>query len=63
MQLDDAKTKREQWGDKPCEHPDFDKEYDRGIQTGDYVCEQCGAYLDAGEVEEIRERKKRPTNS
>jgi hypothetical protein len=33
------------WGDKPCEHPAFAKEYDQGVRTGNFICTQCGAIL------------------
>lgn len=33
---------RRSWGDKLCTHPDADKEYDLGGQTGDYACTTCG---------------------
>jgi hypothetical protein len=42
MQAKDANRLRQKWGDKPCTHPKFDKEYDLGAQTGDYVCTTCG---------------------
>jgi hypothetical protein len=31
------------WGDKPCVHPAFSREYDLGERTGSYRCTQCGA--------------------
>lgn len=42
MQMDRAAELRQSWGDRPCSHPDLDKEYHLGMQTGDYVCTQCG---------------------
>jgi hypothetical protein len=33
------------WGDKPCPHPAFAKEYDQGARTGSFICTQCGAVL------------------
>lgn len=33
------------WGDGPCSHPDFAKEYDNGVKTGNFACMQCGAVL------------------
>lgn len=42
MQMNEAMKLREAWGDKPCNHPDLDKEYELGTATGDYVCTQCG---------------------
>jgi hypothetical protein len=37
-----ATALRQEWGDKPCPHPAFAKEYDLGERTGNYVCTQCG---------------------
>lgn len=42
MQLEKAVELREKWGDKPCDHPELDKEYHLGTATGDYACTQCG---------------------
>lgn len=33
------------WGDKRCPHPDFAKEYDAGVRTGNFICTQCGTIL------------------
>ena len=33
------------WGDRPCDHPAFSREYDLGERTGNYCCTQCGATL------------------
>jgi hypothetical protein len=30
------------WGDAPCTHPAFAREYDLGVRTGNYICTQCG---------------------
>ena len=42
MQRKRAIALKEEWGDKPCPHPAFAKEYDLGARTGNYVCTQCG---------------------
>ncbi|MCP5002382.1 MAG: hypothetical protein GY941_00285 [Planctomycetes bacterium] len=42
MQMKKATELREQWGNKPCDHPSLEKEYELGSATGDYVCTQCG---------------------
>jgi hypothetical protein len=36
---------QQEWGDKPCAHPEFAKEYDAGVRTGNFICKQCGATL------------------
>ena len=45
MQKKRATALRQAWGDAPCEHPAFAREYDLGERTGSYVCTQCGATL------------------
>lgn len=42
MQLREALELRKKWGDKHCNHPHLEKEYDLGAQTGDWVCTTCG---------------------
>ena len=42
MQKKRASALQQAWGDKPCDHPAFAKEYDNGERTGNYVCTQCG---------------------
>ena len=42
MQMHEAAQLRKKWGDKPCDHPCVDREYDRQFHTGDDVCTQCG---------------------
>lgn len=59
MQSKRAEELRKEWGDdKPCSHPNFDKEYYFGSQTGDYICTQCGRSFTKKEMEEIEYRKK-----
>ncbi len=42
MELEHATSLRNNWGNRPCAHPDVEKEYDHGMSTGDYVCTTCG---------------------
>lgn len=42
MQLKKAQELEKSWGDKPCDHPNLEKEYELGSATGDYVCTKCG---------------------
>ena len=45
MQMREAMRLRRAWeamGNPPCEHPDVDKEYYLGADTGDEVCTTCG---------------------
>jgi hypothetical protein len=58
MQSSDAKRKRDSWGDKPCKHSNFVKEYILGSQTGDYICTTCGQAFDRNEVDQINAARK-----
>jgi len=45
MQADKARDLREKWaakGNPPCNHPELDKEYYLGADSGDQVCTICG---------------------
>lgn len=45
MLMRDANRLASEWGNKPCTHPQFEKEFvdfDGGTPTGDHVCVQCG---------------------
>lgn len=42
MQKKRALAIKQEWGDRPCEHPALAREYDLGKRTGAYVCTQCG---------------------
>ncbi len=53
MQLKRATQLAEAWGDAPCDHPAFAKLYDMGVQTGKYVCTQCGAVFSWREKAEL----------
>ena len=53
MKRKKALALQEEWGDKPCEHPAFAKEYDLGERTGNFVCTQCGAIVTFREKAEI----------
>lgn len=58
MQSEQAASLRRSWGDKPCDHPGFSKEYYLSAQTGDYICGQCGNCFTREEVEQIKLRRK-----
>ncbi len=53
MQKKKATELRLVWGDTPCPHPAFSREYDMGERTGNYCCTQCGASLSFREKAEI----------
>jgi hypothetical protein len=42
MQHTEANALKEKWGDKPCRHPQFEKEYNLTASTGKLVCSICG---------------------
>jgi hypothetical protein len=44
---------QQRWGEKPCPHPSFSREYDLGERTGNYCCTQCGASFTFREKAEI----------
>ncbi|MBI5075670.1 MAG: hypothetical protein HZB62_10980 [Nitrospirae bacterium] len=58
MQMDKAQKIRKAWGNKPCPHPTFDKEYCLGSDTGDYICIQCGRSFTKEEKNQIEASKK-----
>jgi hypothetical protein len=58
MQLDDAVALKKAWGNKPCDHPDYEKEYFNGTSTGDYVCTTCGRAVWGRPEKEDEEEKK-----
>jgi hypothetical protein len=44
---------QQEWGEEPCDHPGFAKEYDLGVRTGNYICTQCGAIISHRERAQI----------
>lgn len=65
MDIKVAKSLREKWGDKPCEHLSFEKETQGQVllggyveqKTGDYVCTQCGECFTEKEKKEIESKR------
>ncbi|MES2524606.1 MAG: hypothetical protein V4617_18045 [Gemmatimonadota bacterium] len=53
MQKKRAVALQQEWGDEPCPHPSFAKEYDLGERTGNYVCSQCGRVFSFREKAEL----------
>ncbi len=53
MQKKRADALKQEWGDRPCDHPEFAKLYDMGERTGNYVCTQCGATFSFRERAEL----------
>ena len=69
MDINKGKRLREEWGDKPCNHPNFEKETQGAPmsnlgyvenKTGDYICTQCGEVFTKAEkaaIEATRAKK------
>ena len=53
MQKKRAAALQQEWGDRPCPHPQFAREYDHGERTGNYVCTQCGTTITFRERAEL----------
>ena len=58
MQRKRAAELQKAWGDKPCTHPAFAKEYDLGERTGNFICTQCGRIVSFREKAEILAARK-----
>ena len=63
--MDFKETERlaKEWGNKPCNHPNIEKETwidSEGIavHNGDYVCTQCGQTFTEAEYKELRNKQK-----
>ena len=57
MQAKQAAQLRIEWGNALCEHPEFDKEYDLGADTGDFICTQCGKEFSRNQRDEIIKKR------
>ena len=61
LQRKKAVELQQAWGNQPCNHPEFSREYDLGQRTGNYCCIQCGASFTFREKAEIMaSREARP---
>lgn len=59
MQMRKAAQRRKEWGEKPCNHDDVDREYYLGAHTGDIVCTICGRnFTNMEEVESDRQKQR-----
>lgn len=59
MEYFTAKKVRDEWGNKPCDHPKIEKEYFADTHTIDYVCSQCGKEFTILEMFETKANLKR----
>jgi hypothetical protein len=48
---------KEDWGKKPCDHPQFEKIYYAGAFLIVYACTQCGQELTIAQKLEIEETR------
>lgn len=53
MQRKKAIELQKAWGDQPCVHPAWSREYDMGERTGNYCCTRCGRTVTFREKAEI----------
>lgn len=54
-----AEELKKQWGNKPCNHPDFEKVFYAGAFLINYACTQCGTDFTIAEKLEIDELRKK----
>ena len=59
MEYVDLQNLKEQWGEKPCEHPSFEKIYYTGAFLTVYCCTRCGKEFTIAQKMEIDEIRKR----
>ncbi|MDP4224333.1 MAG: hypothetical protein Q8868_13585 [Bacteroidota bacterium] len=50
---------REEWGNKPCDHPKLEKVYFTGAFLLNYACAQCGAEFTVAQKLELDLERKR----
>jgi len=59
MEYNQALKLKEKWGNKPCDHPGFEKLYYTGAFLVTYVCSTCGAEFTIPQKLEIEEQRKK----
>jgi hypothetical protein len=50
---------KEEWGNKPCDHPGFEKVYFTGAFLINYSCIRCGKDFTIAQKLEIEEARKK----
>lgn len=64
MEYNKALKLKEEWGNKPCDHPKFEKVYYTGAFLLNYVCTQCGCrFHGCAEAGNQRDKEKETLNS
>jgi len=59
MEYNTVQKLKEEWGNKPCDHPRFEKVYYTGAFLINYACTQCGADFTIAQKLEIEELRKK----
>jgi hypothetical protein len=54
-----AKKIREEWGEKPCDHPKIEREFYGDTHTLDWVCSQCGTEFNVLEMLELKDNQRK----
>jgi hypothetical protein len=60
MEFYTALKLKEEWGDKPCDHPHLEKVYYSGAYLVNYVCTRCGTDFTIAQKLEMDETRKKP---
>jgi hydrogenase maturation factor HypF (carbamoyltransferase family) len=58
MEYNVAQKIKESWGNKPCDHPVFEKEYYVGAFLINWVCTQCGKEFTIAQKLELDSERK-----
>jgi hypothetical protein len=62
MEYNAVQKLKEEWGNKPCDHPRLEKVYFTGAFLINYVCTQCGADFTIAqklEIDDLRKKQRR----
>lgn len=58
MEYYEAQKIKDAWGNKPCDHPNIEREYYVGAFLTNYICTQCGEEFTIAQKLEINEERK-----
>jgi hypothetical protein len=59
MEYNIAQKLKDSWGEKPCSHPNLEKEYYVGAFLTNYVCTRCGKEFTIPHKLEMDEERKK----
>jgi|WetSurMetagenome_2_1015567.scaffolds.fasta_scaffold197186_2 hypothetical protein len=59
MEYNDVQLLKNEWGNKFCNHPKFEKEYYNGAFLTSYVCNICGKEFSVYEKMELEASRKK----